>query len=96
MTFHEWAFKSKHIPGSINIYSEESAVGLILPSDEIVVYCVNEMCQASITAYQILQNLGFNNLHRYAGGLEDWESAGLKLDGEDVDQKIQVDDNFMR
>ena len=96
MTYHEWAFKAKHIPGSLNIYSEESAAGLIEPSDEIVVYCVNKLCQASITAYQILQNLGFNNLYRYAGGLEDWESAGFKLEGEDVYKTIQVDDNFMK
>jgi len=33
MTFHEWAFKSKHIPGSLNIHSEESAANLINPSD---------------------------------------------------------------
>jgi rhodanese-related sulfurtransferase len=59
MTFHEWAFKSKHIPGSLNIHSEESAAALINPSDEIVVYCVNKQCIASITAYHILESKGF-------------------------------------
>ena len=95
MTFSEWAFKAKHIPGSINIYSEESAAGLIDPSDEIVVYCVNKVCQASINAYKILYNHGFKNLRRYAGGLEEWEAVGLQLVGEKVNQSIQPDDNFM-
>jgi len=96
MTYHEWAFKSKHIPGSLNIHSEESATGLIKPSDEIVVYCVNKQCIASITAYHILENKGFSNLWRYAGGLEEWESAGLVLEGDAVDQKIKIDDTFLR
>ncbi len=95
MTFHEWAFKTKHIPGSLNIHSEESARGLINPSDKIVVYCVNKQCIASITAYHILEKMGFTNLWRYAGGLEEWESAGLSLEGDAVDQKIEIDDTFL-
>jgi len=95
MTFHEWAFKTKHIPGSLNIHSEESAAGLINPSDEIVVYCVNKQCIASITAYHILENKGFTKLWRYAGGLEEWESSGLELEGDAVDHKIEIDDTFM-
>ena len=95
MTYHEWAFRSKHIPGSLNIHSEDSAAGLINPSDEIVVYCVNKQCIASVTAYHILENMGFTNLWRYAGGLEEWESKGLTLEGDAVDQKIVIDDTFM-
>jgi rhodanese-related sulfurtransferase len=96
MTYHEWAFKSKRIPGSLNIHSEESAAELIKPSDEIVVYCVNRQCAASITAYHILETKGFTNLWRYAGGLEEWESAGLVLEGDAVDQTIKIDDTFLR
>ena len=95
MTYHEWAFKSKHIPSSLNIHSEESAAGLIDHSDEIVVYCVNRQCIASITAYHILEKMGFTNLWRYAGGLEEWESSGLVLEGDAVDQIIEIDDTFL-
>jgi len=95
MTFHQWAYKAKHIPGSINVHSEDSAAGLIMPSDEIVVYCVNRQCAASITAYHILEKRGFKKLWRYAGGLEEWESAGLVLEGDAVEKKIDVDDSFM-
>lgn len=94
MTFHEKAFKSKHIPGSINIFSEESAQGLISPSDEIVVYCVNPYCKASINAYLILLKNGFNKVYRYAGGLEEWEKSGYSLEGENVAERVEPDDNF--
>jgi rhodanese-related sulfurtransferase len=91
MTYKQRAFKAKHIPGSINIYSEESISGLIEPSDEIVVYCVHEGCQASIKAYRILEHLGFLNVKRYTGGLEAWEAAGYPLEGIDVGSTINVD-----
>ena len=96
MTFHEWAFKAKHIPGSINIFSVESALGRINPSDEIVVYCVNEMCMASITAYKILESQGFTNVKRFAGGLEAWEAAGFEFAGTDIDKTIEADNNLFR
>ncbi len=86
----------QHIPGSLNIFSEESAQGLIDPSDEIIVYCVNERCLASITAYNMMYNFGFRNIRRYACGLMAWDAAGLALEGEDVDKTIEVDDNFMK
>ena len=94
MTFHEWAFKAKHIPGSINIFSVESAIGKIDPSDEIVVYCVNEMCAASITAYKILESQGFTNVLRFAGGLEAWEAAVYEFEGSDISKDIEIDNSL--
>lgn len=95
MTYSEMAFKAKHIPGSLNIHSEESAAGLLEFTDEIVVYCVNKQCVASVTAYRILENMGFKNLYRFAGGLEEWESDGQELEGDDVNQKIDIDNSFL-
>ena len=94
MTFHEWAFKAKHIPGSINIFSVESAIGKIDPSDEIVVYCVTETCAASLTAYKILESQGFTNIKRFVGGLEAWEAAGYEFEGSDIGKSIEVDNNL--
>jgi 3-mercaptopyruvate sulfurtransferase SseA len=54
MTYHEWAYKTKHIPGSINIYTREDALAVLDPADEIVVYCTNEACNASLKAYKFL------------------------------------------
>jgi rhodanese-related sulfurtransferase len=94
MTFSEQGFLAKHIPGSLNVYSEESAKGEIDPSDELVLYCVNEICLASITAYRQLSEHGFTNLRRFAGGLEEWGKMGFPLGGDKVDHAIDADDNF--
>ncbi len=94
MTFREQGFLAKHIPGSLNVYSEESAKGKIDPSDELVLYCVNERCLASITAYRQLSDYGFTNVRRFAGGLEEWEKMGFPLEGDQVEKSIEADDNF--
>jgi len=62
MTFRVLVFLAKHIPGSLNVYSEISAKGVIEPSDELVLYCVNEICLASITADRQLSDYGFTNV----------------------------------
>ncbi len=62
MTFSEQGFLAKHIPGSLNVYSEESAKGKIDTSDDLVLYCVNERCLASITAYRHFQNMALKTL----------------------------------
>jgi len=48
--------------------------------DEIVIYCTNPPCLASVAAYQRLVQEGYANVRRYAGGIEDWENAGLPLE----------------
>jgi rhodanese-related sulfurtransferase len=85
MTLGEWAFRAKHIPGSLNISTPEQVEALLDPADEIVVYCTNVDCPASIAAYHMLRARGFANVRRYSGGLEEWEAAGLPLDGEWVE-----------
>jgi rhodanese-related sulfurtransferase len=82
MTYHEWAFRTMHIPGSINIFTKEQAVEMLDPSDEVVVYCTNVKCQASAKAFFILTKFGFKNVRRYEGGLQDWEQAGYPLEGD--------------
>jgi len=78
----EWAFRAKRIPGSINLTSPEVALKTLKPDQEIVVYCSNPDCPASIYAYRVLEMRGYHKLWRYAGGLEDWERAGYPLEGE--------------
>jgi rhodanese-related sulfurtransferase len=50
-------------------------------NDEIVVYCTNPECLASVAAYRRLVDAGYTNVRRYAGGVVDWEDAGLPLEG---------------
>ena len=80
MTMGEFAFNTAHIPGSLNISSQDQGEGLISPDDEIVVYCSNEACTASPAAYHFLMSKGFKNVRRYAGGVADWQAAGYLLE----------------
>ena len=77
----EWAFRAKHIPGSINVSTPEQAAALD-PEEEIVLYCSGGDCSASGYAREMLKARGFTNLRQYAGGLADWEEAGCAVEGE--------------
>ncbi len=80
----DWAFQAKHIPGSINISNPKDSGDYLDLDDEIIVYCSNVTCVASISAYRILKDGGYENVRRYAGGLLDWEDAGYTLEGDMV------------
>jgi rhodanese-related sulfurtransferase len=81
----EWHFRAKHIPGSIQVDTPEKTEHLLDKNQEIVVYCSNLQCPASMYAYHTLLEQGYVNVCRYAGGLQDWEEAGYPLAGEMVD-----------
>ena len=82
MTLGEWAYRTAHIPGSLNISGMEQAEGLIKLDDEIVVYCSDVNCIASQAAYRFLVDQGFTNVRRYAGGIIDWEDAGYPIESD--------------
>lgn len=75
------AYELVHIPGSLYFDDIAEAAKQLDPKDEIVVYCTNPACSASVHAYLELQNFGFDNLSRFAGGLEAWSKAGYPLEG---------------
>ena len=85
MVLGDWAYRAKRIPGSLNVTTPEAALDMLEPEDEIVVYCSSESCAASRYAYQILTTHGYQHVRRYAGGIVDWEEAGLPLEGELVE-----------
>jgi len=69
-------FQKGHIPGSINIPSDQiaqKAKGLFSPHDWIVVYCANSKCTASKEAGDALTKIGFTNVFRFEGGIEEWK-----------------------
>jgi rhodanese-related sulfurtransferase len=84
MTLGDLAFQGKHIPGSLNLFTPKG-LRTLDPDDEIVVYCSNEACPASVMAYKFLENKGYKNVRRFSGGLYEWEDAGYPLVGELVD-----------
>ena len=82
MTLHDFAFRAAHIPGSIHFHTIEEAYAGLDRDEEIVVYCSDFACVASQYAYRALLEHGYTNVRRYAGGLSDWNGAGLPLEGE--------------
>ncbi|MCP4382785.1 MAG: rhodanese-like domain-containing protein [Hyphomicrobiales bacterium] len=86
MTMGDWAYRLKHIPGSINISSAADADSVLGLDDEIIVYCSGGTCVASAAAYRALKDGGYRSVRHYAGGLEDWEEAGYPLEGDQVER----------
>ena len=81
MALNAWAFRAKHIPGSLHFDAEEAVLANLRKDDEVIVYCSNVACHASIALYHALVDHGFTNVRRYEGGIADWEAAGLPLEG---------------
>jgi rhodanese-related sulfurtransferase len=81
MALNRWAYDAKHIPGSVHFDTPDELYRAVHPDDEIVVYCSHVDCLSSVALYRDLVRRGFANVRRYAGGLLDWEDAGLPLEG---------------
>ena len=81
MALNRWAFDAMHIPGSLHFDTPEELYASVAPDDEVIVYCSNVDCLASVALYRDLVKRGYRNVRRYAGGLLDWEDAGLPLVG---------------
>jgi len=82
MALNEWAFRAKHIPGSEHFNTPGELFSSLRSDEEVVVYCTSTDCHSSIALYMALVDAGFENVKRYSGGLTDWETAGLPLEGD--------------
>jgi rhodanese-related sulfurtransferase len=81
----EWMFREKRIPGSIRF--ERHILETLNPKEEVIVYCSNPGCTASVLAYQQFVERGFQNVWHYAGGIADWEDAGYPMEGDRVTKR---------
>ena len=91
----ENSFRAIHIPGSICLPITQKSIKnksdlkenierLLDIDDEIVVYCTDVGCVASIFLYQKLEQFDYKNIRRFSGGLRKWEVDGYAFDGEMV------------
>jgi rhodanese-related sulfurtransferase len=87
MALNEFAYRAKHIPGSLFFPTAAQMFDQLGKQDDIVVYCSNVDCHASLAVYRALLDHGYTNVRHYPGGLFDWESAGLPLEGDWVAPK---------
>jgi len=82
-TLPEQAFAKGHLPGAINIPSEDilNEAPRRLPDRdmELVVYCANGPCRRSEKAALRLIGLGYRRVRDYHEGKADWVAAGLPL-----------------
>ncbi|MEX1214507.1 rhodanese-like domain-containing protein [Saccharospirillum sp.] len=78
------AFQQAHLPGAINIVSDdilEEAPKQVPDRDtEIVVYCGNGPCKRSSRSAERLRRLGYTRVRDYHEGKADWREAGLPLE----------------
>lgn len=82
---HGDSYAKEHICGAVNmpVASIERDVQKYLNYDDlIIVYSRNKDCAMSAVAADKLYTLGYENIFRYTGGIEEWKAAGLCLEGE--------------
>jgi len=77
------AYHNGHLPGAINILSDDilEQAPRRLPDRNvpIVVYCASGPCRRSDRAAERLLRLGYTNIRDYHEGKADWVAAGLPL-----------------
>jgi rhodanese-related sulfurtransferase len=71
--------EDEHIPGTTNIPYDEAAERFpeeFDRSDDIIVYCLDESCQASPETAATLEEMGFENVRDYEEGIVGWKERG--------------------
>ncbi len=77
-------YEDEHICGSINIpfmEIEYKAPGFLKKDETIIVHCTGPACTASETIADKLAQMGYTDVIRYKGGMEEWKKAGYCLEG---------------
>jgi rhodanese-related sulfurtransferase len=82
MASSDWGFRAKHIPGSVHFKNVAELFAAVGKDDDVVVYCSNVDCHASLALIQKLRDHGYQHVAHYPGGLIDWEEAGLPVEGD--------------
>ncbi len=75
-------YRKFHLPGAVNIpVSGDFDAEILRRSPDrtrpIIVYCLDEACDASRRAAARLEALGYSEVYDYEGGKADWKQAGL-------------------
>ncbi|RTR00173.1 rhodanese-like domain-containing protein [Halomonas nitroreducens] len=77
------SFAKGHLPGAINIVSDDilNEAPRWLPDKQatIVVYCASEDCKRAGRAAERLARLGYTEVYHYRGGKRAWLADGLPL-----------------
>lgn len=84
-------YEEEHICGSINIPLEdiEKQAPEVLGDmeEKIIAYCAGPECTASEEAAEKLTALGYKEILRYKGGMEEWTTEGHCTEGAAIDRQ---------
>lgn len=75
-----------HLPGafSLPVLELQTYLGQVLPllspAQPLLVYCSGTSCDESLQLAKVLQQQGFTNLVLFAGGMAEWQQAGLQVE----------------
>jgi rhodanese-related sulfurtransferase len=77
-------YDQAHLPGALNLVESDVAAraSSLLPNKDaaIVTYCSNEACGNSQAVANRLERLGYSNVRKYRGGIQDWAEAGNAIE----------------
>ncbi len=78
-------FEKFHLPGARNIPLDdqfETKIQQVVPekSQPVLVYCLDQECDASPKAAGKLEELGYQDVYDYSAGKMDWREAGLPVE----------------
>ncbi|MDE2343240.1 MAG: rhodanese-like domain-containing protein [Betaproteobacteria bacterium] len=83
-TLPSTAYDDGHLPGAINIVSDEilTRASREIPDrgKMIVVYCASAACQRAGLAAERLASLGYTNVFHYVEGKRGWIDSGRELE----------------
>jgi len=78
------SFAGGHLPGAINIVSDDiltqARKRLTNMNATIVVYCASAQCKRAPLAAERLESLGYHRVFHYKGGKKDWTAAKLPIE----------------
>lgn len=76
-------YEEGHLPGALSLPSEsfEESIGqyidMLIPEQEIMVYCSGLACDESLRVCEAFLAQGYTNLVLFTGGYEAWQVDGL-------------------
>lgn len=80
----EEVYRKKHLPGAINVpvneedFKERIRTAVPDTSREVVLYCWDTECPLAGKAARLMEEVGYENVKRYAEGKKDWLNARLE------------------
>ena len=78
-----YLYEDCHIKNSINVPFEqlEAFAKELDRNTQLVLYCSNYLCTASIFGARLLRKMGFKNVWAYEGGMAEWHQKKMPIEG---------------